>query len=440
MRSLIALEMRRGPGALTALLAAAANGWFVSRELPEGVWLWSATSAALPGAVLVSGPLVAAAAAFAAMRNGRNATLAQLERTGAVSPVRGDMAALGAMVLWGWAGYATALAGACVATALNATWAGPSWPPLLAGFPALLACAVIGFAAGRWFPSLSLPPIVATGTWLVSGIALSLEAPLAWMSPAFMPGWHPVVDGVLGDMAGPRALWFGGATLAGVGLVLVRRHVVRLALLSCTGACLCGGIALASAPGQGAVRAVPTVADVEPDCAPGAVEVCVHPAYAGVLNEVRAALTELAEPVAGLGDAPARLVQDGVLDASERRSTATFQVVDLGDGLAPVLRSAAVGLVSSRPLLEEFGGDPAADPEGFATYLRDCVAARFAVADWLLLRVGVEQQWLLTPAVTGALARELDDVAMRPWLRENLGELRSTCMPIERLPRPEPSA
>lgn len=298
--ALVRLEVTRSIARWVALAIVAAGCWFLWNDLPEGVWLWSATSATVPGIVVVAGPIAAAGAAVIAGRNRRSATLSELERTASLEHGWLDWAPLLATAIWYSGGYATVVLAAMTVTGANATWGGPVWWPVATGWLALMVCTGIGYLSGRFIPGLFVAPIVAVVAWLGSGLLSALDTPLRVLSPAFYPsGLDPVV-GVQPDVAGTQIAWFGGLLVGLVGVLAISHGAGRLSALLAPVAVVLLGIGLLSAPSSAATTdAVAPAERPPPECEPGVPTVCVHPAYAGILPELAPRLRELYEPLKG---------------------------------------------------------------------------------------------------------------------------------------------
>jgi hypothetical protein len=217
-------------------------------------------------------------------------------------------------------------------TARQASWGGPLWWPVVvsaAGVPALTA---IGFAAGAWFPGRFVTPLVTVVVFF--GVAFGTQAASGdhsyWqVSPliagAFDIGAFPGVATFypyLPDLSIVQVMFTAGLTVAilgALGIPVARMRwlaaVITAAGLAATGTAVAlAGTGRLDPHGMIAIPALHAAAAGQPvrytpACSRSPIPVCVHPAYAGFLPAVTAAVGPELTEFAGLPGAPARIGQ-----------------------------------------------------------------------------------------------------------------------------------
>src|SRR5581483_5023705 len=183
----------------------------------------------------------------------------------------------------------------------------------------ILAYSAVGFAVGHRFPGRLVAPLTAIGLfvallvalaagsrgawggWLApvfpaigrnEGIFWPTRLDLAWTQLIFAAGLLLAPLGAIGWPASRR--WATAATAAGVALLAVAGG------LASTGHTDPRGVVVPALHDDGTDRALA----FRPVCAPGALTVCLHPAYSDELRVVAAFANRVAAPVAGLPGVP----------------------------------------------------------------------------------------------------------------------------------------
>jgi hypothetical protein len=217
-------------------------------------------------------------------------------------------------------------------TARHASWGGPLWWPVVvsaAGVPALTA---IGFAAGAWFPGRFVTPLVTVVVFF--GLAFGTQAASGdhsyWqVSPliagAFDIGAAPGVATFypyLPDLSIVQVMFAAGLTVAILGAlgIPVARMRWLAAVITAAGLAAAGTAVALAGTGRldpHGMIAIPALHDAAagqpvrytPACSRSPIPICVHPAYAGFLPAVTAAVGPELTELAGLPGAPARISQ-----------------------------------------------------------------------------------------------------------------------------------
>ncbi|HEY2269560.1 MAG TPA: hypothetical protein VGI96_43555 [Streptosporangiaceae bacterium] len=240
-----------------------------------------------------------------------------------------------ATTAWAEVGCLACIAVVYVMTARQASWGGPLWWPAVvsvAGVPPLTA---IGFAAGALFPSRFVTPLITVATFF--GFAYSTQAASGdhsyWQISPLTSGAHDigVAPGVasfyryLPDLSIAQVMFTVGLTaavLGGLGLSAAKGPRLRwlTALVTAVGLGAAGTAVTLAGTGRldpHGMIVIPALHDAAsgqpvrymPRCTQTAIAVCVHPAYAGVLPAVTAAVGPELTELTGLPGAPARLSQ-----------------------------------------------------------------------------------------------------------------------------------
>ncbi|WP_157438449.1 hypothetical protein [Actinomadura latina] len=299
---------------------------------------WDNTVVALVNTVRFLGPVAAALAAWAAVRE---RPLDYLRDLTARSPATGallDLLLLSSAALVSY----TAVTALVVAVTLAQAEAGHPHPlGVIAGAGALVLHVVVGYLTGRVVPHRATAALAfgATSMWA----ALRIPG-VSWWS-LLPPAAFPRID--LFTTLRPRvfadqAAWTVGLTAAlilGYVLWATRRFLLVLPLaaaLAATGAATLG----LHGSGGGTVRAAPA----QPACRLWPVTVCVHPALRAALPRLTAAVIPLA---ARLNGTPGEFTE-----VRQRPDWAPVSVVGgvafihLDDGLSPGYAARAVRQIS----------------------------------------------------------------------------------------------
>jgi len=247
-----------------------------------------------------------------------------------------QLIAWAALTAWALAGYAICVGAVYGVTAAQAAWGGPLWWPAAVGAAGLPALAAIGFAAGTWFPSRFTTPLVSIGTFMLLGFSTQFAhgATSLWQA-------SPTISGVsgIGPDAGVAtfypylpdlpiaqvmfAVGLAAMVLGTLGLPAASGSRRVRAASAMTAAA--GLIAVTTAAGlistsrfeRHGMLAIPALHDAasdrpiayQPVCGQAAIPVCMNPAFVSYLPVVTSALRPLLTEVAGLPQAPARILQ-----------------------------------------------------------------------------------------------------------------------------------
>jgi hypothetical protein len=333
---LLRLELRHN-AMLWLLPVAGALFWFNGyREIMALPPMWNLRAMTLQNRLLLDLTIpVTAAAAWMGSREGRR-NIADLVGTTARPRWARQLAAWAATTAWAEVACLACVAVVYVMTARQASWGGPLWWPAavsVAGVPALTA---VGFAAGAWFPSRFVTPLVTIMAFFGLGFgtqAASGDHSYWQISPliagAFDIGATPVVGAYyhyLPDLSIAQVMFTTGLTLAvlgalGASAVMNGPRLRWLAALIAAAGLAAAGTAVALA-GTGRLDphgmiVIPALHDAASDqpvrytpvCSRTAIPVCVHPAYAIFLPDVTSAVGAELTEIAGLPGAPARISQ-----------------------------------------------------------------------------------------------------------------------------------
>ncbi len=366
---LLRIEFRRSVGLLAFPLFLAV-AWFLGRGfLPTGLLVWLDTSSAIRSSVLPLIPLVGGLSAWTAIRNRRRG-MGEMLATTPLSPVSRNLGTWAGTALWGVAAYALY---ACVLLALtlpNATWGAPSTGLLLVGLLALVTGSTLGYAAGYYFPSLFVPPIVAVLLFAAQIMPLNLVG-YEMLSSVPNSLVHTDVFQKVPHATLAQSLWFGGlwcAALAAIALKTRRRSPRYWSLLVGSVASAAVGAVMLVEPtppgyevfpgGSSYAPPLPDPATFEPVCEGGGIDVCVHPAYSSLLPEVAKEIEGIAEPLVGLPGSPARAVQKGSVSGAPGSSapdgTVTFSLWSYdGDWSGTLAAGISRGLVQDEAAMNE---------------------------------------------------------------------------------------
>jgi hypothetical protein len=327
---LFQLEFRRSVGLLLFPLMLVA-AWFAGQNTDSaGVTLWSDASAQIGAGVILVAPLIAGVAAWMASRD-RRRRIEELLATTPRPAVARDLTGWAAAAVWGLLAYVLVGLYRGVEPVRDATWGGPDFSPILLGLVTIVASAAIGYAAGSFFPSRFTAALMAIALFVAASIPVlvyrsgtnetqqgnarfvrDLESPKRYLSPFMLVGddaIHTVFQELKDDL-GPRQMaWIAG--LGGIALAAVALRRRRTApawgtlLMSTVLAILGATMVLRADP-----NATTAAAAVEPVCTVNVIEVCVHPAYEGILDETAAIVAAVMKPVAGLPGIPTRAVHE----------------------------------------------------------------------------------------------------------------------------------
>lgn len=390
---------------LGAVPVLAAGGAVLAwRALPPGVAYWDAAVVALTASVRLLGPVAAALAAWASLREHRFDYLRGLTSR---SPATGAL--LDLLLLCGAALVAYGLAATVIAVGTVARDEAGRLHPLgvPAGAAALVLHVVLGYLAARLVPH----PMTAALTGGLTALWAALRAGTSWWSllpPATLDHVDPFTGlrtGVLAD----QLLWSLGAAAAlvcGYVAVVARRPVAVTLAVAALAVTAVSTVRL-EASGGTAVSPAPAGRR----CVHWPLTICVHPALRSALPALEAALTPLAARLAGTPGAFTRVEQRPPGEpVGVRNGVAYIHLPDLAPGYEQrVVRALVAGL---------------AEAAGCADPRRARGAAYTAVVD----------AWLLddpVPATGRAVGAEFarfgdwTETRRRHWLSRNFAAYRS---------------
>lgn len=307
---LFRIEARRSVALWFAPIVAAL-AWYAARDaVQDGVTLWATTSASIGRAVIVAAPLMGGAAAWVAGRNRRRGIEELLATTPRPAAPR-DLVSWAAALVWGLLAYLAAGATTLTLAARDATWGTPSPFPMVVGLGTLVAATALGYLAGLWVPSRFTASLAAAG--LLVALAMPIPDPNAnyqRLSPWFWldPGDYLPYHRAWSEQSLALLPWLGGIVGLALAGIALRREWSRRTLAV-------GAVSAIMA----AVAALPLLnvglqldwraSDVayQPVCRDGAVQVCGHPAYVGMFDDLASAAEPLLRPLDGVPGAPTRL-------------------------------------------------------------------------------------------------------------------------------------
>lgn len=436
------------------------------------VALWTDRSSDLQGAIQAIGPFTAAAAAWMAGREHRRGMTDLLASTPAAAWRR-------VFATWSATCGIAAAFYACFGlvyfaiTSVQATWGHPIIWPALSGLSALIACAVLGFAAGRLAPSRVTAPLAAVGVFaaMAAGIATALhdgERGAGLLSPVYPGiGLHATVFfAVRPDLAYLQIGCYLGAATAAAGLIVLRVHAGDRTVFRAGSALAAGGLALAAtaialvSTGHYDARGlvVPLLHDAASDrripYTPVCVHdrtlaVCLHPAYArsNELDFFDTAVNKLAAPLAGIPGLPVRAEQSSAGDIGEPLVSVSghppvlFLPDDIiqGTSISPPAFAATLYTRLALALVTPPGTSP---PENKSCHCAAAVLttpAQNVVALYLLDQAGFPASRDLIPGDTAVVAAERSLAAMTPaarhaWFLAHIGAVRSGALTVMELP------
>ena len=410
--------------------------WFTTHEtLPAGIWLWPETSFSIQQTVVLTGPLAAGMAAWAATREKRLGTEELLVTTSQPAAVR-LLVAWASSVVWIAFGYLAAVAILFASAYLSGVYGFPTVWPVILGLFALVADSAIGFAAGKYVPSRFTAPLIAIALYWVQGVTIAYSlSSLRYLSPV-VDLYRSVFYGVVPNIFVAQSLWLLGLAIVALALVLRRgeRSIASwIALAAGLIASAMGAVVLLGTPSQ----VTPTQLReariaYEPVCDDGDLRVCVHPSYRQMLPKASATVRGVASPMVGVDGGPERaeqtpsagtgLTPDGTL------SFYIYDATSMGNELAS---SVTLSLVF----------DPGAKQGGAGPTSPD--AAQSAIGGWLLEQAGreagVADNWAVgsgTQHVARARNR-FDALPVRErtaWLNTNYRRLRAGEVAVEEIP------
>ncbi len=384
---LLRLELRHN-AMLWLLPVAFALFWYNGyREIMALPPMWNLRAMTLQNRLLLDLVIpVTGAAVWMGSREGRR-SIADLVEVTARPRWSRQLATWAATTAWAEVGCLACVAVVYVVTARQASWGGPLWWPAAvsaAGVPALTA---IGFAAGTWFPGRFVTPLATVVVFF--GLAFGTQAASGdhsyWqISPltagAFDIGAAPGVASFypyLPDLSIAQVMFTSGLTVAILGALGLRVARMRwlAALITAVGLAAAGTAVALAGTGRldpHGMITIPALHDAAsnqpvrytPACSRTPIPVCMHPAYAGFLPAVTAAIGPELTEFAGLPGAPDRLGQIAEVYHQEP-----------GNGIAVTAHAASA---SEFVLPGQLPGQPGTNSADFAANLEETLGLRLA--------------------------------------------------------------
>lgn len=290
--------------------------WMDNELRRSGFPLWSEVAPSFLYSVLVMGPIAAAFAGLRAWAE-RRPSLSELTDTAVRDPAARQVVAAAGDVLWVSAAQVLVAAVTITRVAPEASWGGPDWGMLLAGFVALPASAAFGWSAGWLIPSRVTGPLAGLFLYLLMGAPLSFDMfegfrRVLMLLPSGAPEGLPPTETVGAWVGWLQVVWFGSVAVLGFGVaVAAARRRFPMGLLAVSGVAVLAAGVLLQAPGRHVNSDAPRV------CDQGGIEVCVHPAYEGQLPEMAKVIRATITPLVEAKVVPNRVVEDNFLDGED---------------------------------------------------------------------------------------------------------------------------
>jgi hypothetical protein len=325
---MVRTEVRRSMGMWLFPFMVAVLVWMIAGS---GFWieglLWGGAAMLIRDTLILFGPLAGGLAAWTAGRERRRGTEELLSTTSRPAAAR-DLAAWTGIVAWCGLAYLSVAAGFLFYTCLNTTWGSPVLGPITVGLAALFAHSAIGYAAGNYWPSRFVAPLVAIALYWAQAVPqflgykmvpspgggwMYLSTSVIHLSPVVGDSEYSAFYGVLPNVALPQSLWMLG--LAGLALASVVLHRRRdllswVALSVAVAVAVVGVTMLMQTPAQvtDAQRRAALIPH-ELVCVEGRITVCAHPAEQASLEEDAALINRVAAPLARIPGVPTRAEQ-----------------------------------------------------------------------------------------------------------------------------------
>ncbi|MFL5758811.1 MAG: hypothetical protein ACJ789_03685 [Thermomicrobiales bacterium] len=448
---LFQLEFRRSVG-LWLFPLMLFTAWFAGRQTdPAGVTLWLDASAQIGAGITLVAPLIAGVAAWMASRD-RRRRIEELLATTPRPAVARDLTGWVAAAVWGLLAYVLVGLYRGVETARDATWGGPEFSLILLGLVTIVAAAAIGYAAGSFFPSRFTAALVAIVLFVAasfplltffSGETKSRQGNATFIKDSISSEQYlsPFLLMTVGndfrsvyqefkDNIGPLQMaWIaglGGIALAALALRRRRTAPAWGTLLVSTSLAIFGATML--------LRADPdaiSAAAVEPVCTVNVIEVCVHPAYEGALDETAAIVEAVMKPVAGLPGVPTRAMQEDpwIFVGPPPDGTLVFWMERGPDREESIAFWIAISLIQS----------PYQDQDMPSDGPSDAMQAQDAISIWLADQAGFGAgldnfRGVDAAAVAAERFADLDPAQQRAWLEANFTALQAGQLSLEDLP------
>ena len=479
---LLRLELRRN-AMVWMVPVAAALFWFTAyRKSVASPPLWDLRAMTMQGpALLVFVSPVAGAAAWMGSREGRRRITGLVAGTARPRWTR-QLATWAATTCWAVVACLGCVAVLYGVTARQAAWGGPLWWPAAVAAASLPALSAFGFAAGTLVPRRFTAPVIAVAAFFALGISTQPihGSQSYWqISPVVTGPWDigpsagvATFYHYLPDLPIAQVMFLAGLTVAVLGALglpagsggqWLRRSAAALTaagLLAAGTAVTLAGTGRMDAHGMITIPALHDAAAdrpirYHPVCGHAAIPVCLHPAYAGYLPAVAAALEPVLSQVAGLPGAPARIsqaaatyhqgpgnsVSTGMAGPRWSGTPAVFHLVLPGQLPGPTMTTselaAQVRADAGPPIVAAvIGGGPGASPAQQAVMAALMTAA--GVPPSAAPAPGAPQPAAVPlPAPVSAAAQRfaaLSPAARHSWLVRHLAALRAGRITLAQLP------
>lgn len=342
---LLGLELRRSAMLWMVPVAAGLFWYNAFREAMAEPPLWNLRAMTMQhGALLDFAPPVVSAAAWMGSRDGRR-HLADLIGTVSRPLWTARLITWAAVTCWALLGYCCCVGVLYMVTAQRAPWGGPLWWPAVVGAVGIPALSAVGFTAGAWFPSRFTVPVITVGAFFALGFSAQPRAPQWHVSPTLAGSPTIGPDAGIGtfyhylpDLSIAQVICVAGVAVAALGALGLldrasspwSRHVASsMTAAGLAAVAVAAGLAGTARLDPHGMLVIPALHDAANDrpirytpvCDHAKIPVCLNPAYAAYLPEVRTALAPLLAEIAGLPGVPVRVdqrppVYDGPLNSS----------------------------------------------------------------------------------------------------------------------------
>lgn len=330
---LLRLELRRSAMLWMVPVAGALFWYNAFREAMAEPAMWNLRAMTMQhGALLDFAPPVVGAAAWMGSRDGRRHVT---ELIGTVARPRwtAQLATWAAVTCWALVAYCCCVGVVYGQTGRQASWGGPLWWPAIVGAAGIPALSAVGFALGAWFPSRFTVPVVTVGVFFALGFSAQPRATQWQVSPTVAGSPYIGPDPGIGtfyrylpDLSIAQVICVVGVAVAALGALglldreggsSLRRIAASMTVTGFAAVAVAAGLAGTARLDPHGMLAIPALHDAANDrpikytpvCARAAVPICLNPAYAAYLPDVRHALTPVLAVIAGLPGAPASVGQ-----------------------------------------------------------------------------------------------------------------------------------
>jgi hypothetical protein len=470
---LLRLELRRSAMLWMVPVAGALFWYNAFRESMAEPAMWNLRTVTMQhGALLDFAPPVVGAAAWMGSREGRR-QLTDLIGTVPRPRWTAQIVTWAAVTCWALVAYCCCVAVLYVETARQASWGGPLWWPAVVGLAGIPALSAVGFAAGARFPSRFTVPIVTVGAFFALGFSGQSQARQWQVSPMVSGAPYIGPDAGTGtfyhylpDLSIAQVICVAGVTLAALGVLglldrasgpRLRRIGSGLTVAGLAAVVVAAGLAGTARLDSQGMLVIPALHDAAndrpikytPACDHAAIPICLNPAYAAYLPDVRKALAPVLAEIAGLPGAPAIATE-----------VAPVTVGPLNSGFVQSGAGAYLSRAGSRQLdfvlPDQLPGEPSGADDTVTQFIgqirlpivTDLVGnmvgqarggqsrAQQAVATALTFDAGARMAPIPNSAVGAAAERfaALPPAARHAWLATHLTALRAGRITLARLP------